>query len=380
MVKSLHCPVCNCSNVSQAVQVDDLPPGAQYFSPFPNKYKNLSALLYQCSYCTHIFLDTEPVTYYRDVIRSTGISKAMTSFRLSQFAKLKSDFFSQFKIVNTLEVGCGSGHYAKILADSMGACVATNDVINSSNISHANLSYIQTHPDDSSFEEQFSHLPKFDLITCFSYLEHLPNPYSLIQKMVGLLSSSGKILIEVPNTDLILKNRLVNEIIPDHLHYFTSFSIHNLASRCNLNLISLKTIWDDYVLSILLEPKPSSPLEALTDQRLHFSYAVNQLLSNYSQDSLICMWGAGHQALFAISSSSLRNRLSFVVDSSPAKQGCFTPGTNIPIHSPQYLSEHPPDLLIIACAGYNNEVLRLAQSLTPSSDLCCLNHNDFVFA
>ena len=71
----------------------------------------------------------------------------------------------------------------------------------------------------------------------------------------------------------------------------------------------------------------------------------------------IVIWGAGHQSLFTISTTIFAEIASYIVDSSPPKQGLYAPGSGLKIYSPDRLKTHTPDVLIIACAGYNKEVL-----------------------
>ncbi len=59
-----------------------------------------------------------------------------------------------------------------------------------------------------------------------------------------------------------------------------------------------------------------------------------------------------------MSTTNLSERVSYVIDSSTFKQGNLTPGTNIPIKSPEFLFNSPPKLLFVACAGYNKEVVK----------------------
>ena len=54
---------------------------------------------------------------------------------------------------------------------------------------------------------------------------------------------------------------------------------------------------------------------------------------------------------------------SYIVDSSPPKQGLYAPGSGLKIYSPNRLKSHTPDVLIIACAGYNKEVLKTVNNM-----------------
>jgi hypothetical protein len=73
----------------------------------------------------------------------------------------------------------------------------------------------------------------------------------------------------------------------------------------------------------------------------------------------VAVWGAGHQALAVLALADLGNKIAYVVDSAPFKQGRYTPATHIPIVSPEQLVENPIGAIIIMAASYSDEVARL---------------------
>ena len=87
----------------------------------------------------------------------------------------------------------------------------------------------------------------------------------------------------------------------------------------------------------------------------------------------IVIWGAGHQSLFTISTTIFaENRFICIVDSSIPKQGLYAPGSGLKIYSPDRLKTHTPDVLIIACAGYNKEVLQIVNNMNLTINLIYL--------
>ena len=68
------------------------------------------------------------------------------------------------------------------------------------------------------------------------------------------------------------------------------------------------------------------------------------------------MWGAGHQALAVIALANIQDRICYVVDSAPFKQGKYTPASHLPIVSPDELISNSVDAVIVMAASYSDEV------------------------
>lgn len=71
------------------------------------------------------------------------------------------------------------------------------------------------------------------------------------------------------------------------------------------------------------------------------------------------IWGAGHQALAVMALAGLEEKIKYVIDSAPFKQGKYTPATHIPIVAPETLDSDPPDAVIVMAAAYSDEVARI---------------------
>ena len=136
--------------------------------------KDFSTYLFQCNYCNHVQLANEPVQYYKEVVRSVGISDEMKNYRKKQFEDIRKDYFNNSKKIKVLEIGSASGEYSKILSHTFDQVIATEKGEQNfkSNL-EKEICCIKTHPDDHDFCEKLNKFGKFDLICCFSYLEHL---------------------------------------------------------------------------------------------------------------------------------------------------------------------------------------------------------------
>ena len=78
------------------------------------KSQKLTLQIAQCSNCNLTQLTNKPVSYYKSVIRASGISASMSLFKKKQI-KSFSEKFNLNNDATVCEIGCGSGEYLKIL-------------------------------------------------------------------------------------------------------------------------------------------------------------------------------------------------------------------------------------------------------------------------
>lgn len=119
-------------------------------------------------------------------------------------------FEKYLKNKNILDFGCGWGGFLKNLRNfkSLSGIELRKDCINyiQSNIQKVNISN-----DLNTLEK------KFDVITMFHVLEHIPKQIEILKMLKSKLKKKGKIIIEVPHAEDFL-------ILQDDLKEFKSFS------------------------------------------------------------------------------------------------------------------------------------------------------------
>lgn len=135
-----------------------------------------------------------------------------------------------------LEVGCGSGELLHLIKPKVNKCVGVE-------LNNGFVDFIKNRLKIEAHAEDINRLKlkdKFDLIICISTLDHLPNPFQTLCSMKGMLSSRGKIYIEVPNV-----SEALNCYLPDatrekynqffwhraHLFYFSRDSLKRMLKK-----------------------------------------------------------------------------------------------------------------------------------------------------
>ena len=67
---------------------------------------------------------------------------------------------------------------------------------------------------------------------CFNYLEHMPNPGSVIRRLHDNTTPSAVGFVTVPNLAYLLDTKCYYEFVADHLSYFTKSTLR-LAFESN---------------------------------------------------------------------------------------------------------------------------------------------------
>ncbi|MDO4697410.1 MAG: bifunctional 2-polyprenyl-6-hydroxyphenol methylase/3-demethylubiquinol 3-O-methyltransferase UbiG [Pasteurellaceae bacterium] len=154
----------------------------------------------------------------------------LNPLRLSYIHQKSDGLFGK----KVLDVGCGGGILSESMA-KLGANVTGIDMTDEPlNIArqHAeqnglNINYHQTTIED--FVAQHQNSEKFDVITCMEMLEHVPDPFSIIQSCQQLLKPNGILFFSTINRTLkayalvIIGAEYILKMLPKGTHEFDKF-------------------------------------------------------------------------------------------------------------------------------------------------------------
>ena len=357
----MKCRVCksNCFD-SPLLRYTNMPSSAQGFPDLKSlKNDNGSDLnLFQCSSCGLVQLSEKPVSYYKEVIRASSFSDEMKKFRGEQFVSWVDKYNLKGKSI--LEVGCGRGEYLSILKQTE---VSLAHGIEYSKESVSSCINSELSVTKGFFGDENFVLPKqkYDGFICLNFIEHWPNPNKVLAHLKKNLSEDAIGIIEVPNFDMILKQGLYSEFISDHLFYFTKDTLTFMLNYNGFEVIECSVIWHDYILSAVVRKRKRIDLSLLKSRKLNVETELNSFIDKFEKKE-VAIWGAGHQSLAVMSLAKLENKIRYVVDSAPFKQGKYTPATHFPIVAPIELVNNPVKAVIIIAASYSNEVARIMKN------------------
>lgn len=351
-----QCRVCNHAFFeSPLLRLENMPKAAQHLPDADSldKDRGVDLEVYQCSGCGLVQLTNDPVPYYREVIRAAAFSEEMEEFRAKQFGSFIAEYALKGKRI--IEIGCGRGEYLAIMRQS--GVEAYGLEYSEESVRHClstGLKVSQGFIEDSNFRLECAPFNGFYIL---NFLEHLPHPNALLRGIHKNLTVDGVGMVEVPNFDMILRNKLFSEFIGDHLFYFTKETLDITLRFNGFEIIEFNELWYDYILSAVVKKKPQTDLSNFDNYRAQLKIDLEDYIRRF-EPRKVAIWGAGHQALAIISLMNLAEKVRYVIDSAPFKQGKYTPASHVPIVSPEALNSDPVDAVIVMAASYSDEVAK----------------------
>ena len=202
--------------------------------------------------------------YYEseDYISHTDSKKSLTdklyqivkSYTLNNKLKLINSFQTESK--NILDVGCGTGDFLLKCKNNGWDVTGVEPNKNANDLATSKLFESTT----SKIHQNLFDLKheKFDVITLWHVLEHVPNLEDYILKLKSLLKPDGILIIAVPNFKsydaYYYKEFWAAFDVPRHLWHFSKKSIELLFSKIQMNVRKTNPmIFDSFYVSLLSE-------------------------------------------------------------------------------------------------------------------------------
>ncbi len=190
-----------------------------------------------------------------------------------------------------LDVGCGKGRLGKALKDKLGAEVWGVEYINDiAFLAAERLDKVISGP----IEDAILQLPDkyFDTIIFADVLEHLVDPYYVLQKIKTKLSDHGEIVASIPNVRhwSVVKKLLEGEweyqnfgiMDNTHLRFFTRKSLYNMFEKAGFTITNILYVVAEMetlspqLLSVMKESNLN--VDSLDGESKHFQYIVKAVM------------------------------------------------------------------------------------------------------
>jgi len=219
--------------------------------------------LYPSSYVPHSYHQAcqsfkEPDIEQKKVKRSMSlrlIRSSLTKLIREHFinrlkgTRIKRDVYNRLNSSSrVLDVGCGSGEFLYKLKVEKGCRVFGVDMSEQA-VKTANKAF-GLKIDQGWLEEMSFPEASFDLITAWWFLEHVPNPKTVLNAMNKLLKEDGDLIIGIPNSNSVntsvFRDRWYHLDCPRHFNLWTPDTFKEMLALHGLTATRIvydKTPW-----------------------------------------------------------------------------------------------------------------------------------------
>ena len=340
--------------------LDNMPASAQHLPDAQGvkEDRGLTLDLCQCMGCGLVQFDCEPVDYYRDVIRAGGFSKTMVELRRYQYKHLIDSYHLEGK--KFIEVGCGQGEFLKVLSEfpvEVHGIEHDPHLVELARAQGLDVTEGFTETEDTRFAGGL-----YDVFLSFNFLEHQPDPGTMLQAIYRNLEDDAMGLITVPSFEYIMDHNSYYELIRDHLAYYTFETLTPLLERNGFLVEECEVINRD-TLSVIVKKRPQMDTENLLECYVNLKREMESYMKYLDAwDKKVAIWGASHQGFTLAATTVLGQAAEYMMDSAPFKQGRFAPASHLPIVAPEYFDQHPVDVVMIVAPGYTDEIAGIIRS------------------
>ena len=122
-------------------------------------------------------------------------------------------------------------------------------------------------------------------------------------------------------------------------------------------VLEANEVWHDYILSIVVRKRRKVQVKDFYNHQKKLETELHQYINRF-EDNKVAIWGAGHQALAIISLTKLHksDKIKYVIDDAPFKQGKYTPASHLPIVAADQIYSDPVSAIIVMGASYSCEI------------------------
>jgi SAM-dependent methyltransferase len=222
--------------------------------------------------------------------------------------------------------------------------------------------------------------PVADLVVANNVLAHVPDLDDFLGGLAAVLKPGGVVSIEVPHLLRMIERTEFDTIYHEHLSYFSLLSARDVLSRRGLRVFDVEELpthggslrlWaspNDRHESAFIEAVIAAERAAGIDSAAGydvFAPRVERLIDDLegfltearASGKRVAGYGAAAKGNTLLNAAEVTpDKVGYVVDRSPHKQGRFLPGSHLPILEPDHLRRDRPDYLLILPWNLRDEI------------------------
>jgi len=306
----------------------------------------------------------------------SSLSKTMRN----HFKEVATALDSTFSPESVLEIGSNDGPFLRNF--STDRAIAVEPCGNFAKIT-SEMGY-STYPkfwSESLASEIVKNHGKQDLIFSANCMCHIQDIESAFLSISKTLSSKGVFVFEDPSLLKMMERGSYDQIYDEHAHIFSIISLRNVLNNAGLEIFRVENLnVHGGSNRIFACPTGTRKVEDSVYQNLNLEYTaeldrtsayfrfsekvkrskdqlVNLLLELKRKNYKIVSYGATSKSTTVFNYCQIDSSLiDYIIDTTPDKQGKFSPGVHIPVLSPELGFDESVDYAFLGAWNYRKEI------------------------
>ena len=374
------CRVCGGRELAKVLDLGSMPAANSFLTKEELKKpeKTFPLQLYFCKTCglVQLIYVVHPKYLFKHYDYMTSASTPLTEYFVAMGAMLKKRFIKSKRDL-VIEIGGNDG----VLLESLKGKVRVLNIEPAKNI--AKLSRKRGVKTINTFfsEQVAKSIPgPAAVVTASNVVAHMDDLDDTMRGIASLIGDTGVFVCEVHWVGNLIGDGGFDQIYHEHLCYFSLHAFRQLMRKFGLEVFDVElTNMHGAILRLFVGRRKAQPsvagmlarekklgLHKLATYRA-FAKRVEKnrkalrslLLELRNQNKKIVGYGAPAKGNTLLNSCGIdHTTIDFIIDTTPFKQGLFTPGGHIPVYSPKTFAPFHPDYALLLAWNYADAIMK----------------------
>ena len=379
----MKCRSCNKEEFLEFISLNSQPPANAFLKESDFDKEVLYPLdVTCCRNCLLVQLTDESYIPRDKLFLDYAYASSISGGLRNHFTELADKIKSEFNPKVVVDIGSNDGVLLKPLLELGCEAIGVEPAGNLAKQANNNgLTTICSYFDRDTVNKIISNNGKADIVVASNVFAHLDEYHDIIENVKRMLSEDGTYIVEVQYFADMIRDMTFDNIYHEHVLYYTIHSMINLFDKHNMTVYNVEKIptHGGSIRAYISEGKsPQQSVNNLIREEKENGIDNLQTLENFNKklqsnieqirelfvklkkdNKRIFGYGAPAKSSTMINSIGLDNsNIELIIEDSPLKQGLFTPGSHIPITSPDILEKEIPDYLMIFAWNYSDEIIK----------------------
>jgi SAM-dependent methyltransferase len=320
---------------------------------------------------------------FKNYLYMTSASKPIVEHFIKYAKEIYEEFLQGLDEPLVVEIGSNDGsllaEFKKLGTSILGIEPATNlaNLANQSNITTTNTFF------SSKVGKEITQSRNASVVVANNVIGHVEDLQDLMEGIKILIGEKGVFIFEVPYLVDLIKKLEFDTIYHEHLSYFSLLPIMNLTHRYGLEIFDIKKqSVHGGTIRVFISQKNNFKTKdsvkhflgeehgfGLDDIEIYRSFSIKvaefkrklktELEIIKKENKSIFGYGAPAKGNVLLNYCNIDTRfLDYIIDTTPLKQGKYTPGTHRPIFPPEKISDKGDGHIALLLAwNYESEIL-----------------------